>query len=66
MTHPWLVACDGRHPDFPFGFACLRCGAKEPLPPRLPVHDYRARALAFLRRHAGCEGPRQKEAEVRR
>ena len=53
---PWILAADGSNPDFPFGFACLRCGAKKALDGQgLPMADYVKAAKVFRKEHAQCQ-----------
>lgn len=54
MTN-WILACDGSNPEYPFGFACKRCGKREALPRTLPVHAYLAWAESFRVLHESCE-----------
>jgi hypothetical protein len=53
--YPWIMACDGTNPDYPFGFACERCGAKESVGTRIPMDAWQAWAKSFTRRHKGCK-----------
>jgi hypothetical protein len=56
MKTPWIAACDGTHPKYPFwGFVCLRCGAKECLPTMMPSSDYVLVANAFTALHRECK-----------
>ena len=54
---PWIVACDGSHTQFPFGFACLRCGANERIRQSVPMPVYVAWAKNFTALHRGCQEP---------
>lgn len=53
--YPWIVSCDGRNPNRPWGFACLRCGTVERLPHSLPIDAYLAWAKSFMRLHKNCK-----------
>jgi hypothetical protein len=52
---PWIICGDGSNPDFPFGFACLHCGAKEKIPTPIPFEAFLSWSKSFLRRHTGCK-----------
>ena len=55
IMKPWILAADGSNPDFPFGFACLRCGAKKALDGSgIPMAEYVKAAKAFRKEHAQC------------
>ena len=51
---PWIIACDGSNPKYPWGFKCERCGEHEPLPKQLPIDAYLKWAESFVSRHKGC------------
>ncbi len=57
-----LVACDGSNPEYPFGFACLHCGAKEPVQTPLSIDAFVERMKNFERIHAHCPPPAEKAA----
>ena len=50
-----IIACDGTNPEYPFGFACLHCGAKKRLNASLPLVVYIDIAQEFRRQHTGCK-----------
>lgn len=56
MTN-WILACDGSNPNFPFGFACLRCGAQERLPNNIPIDVWMAWGKNFTECHKNCTEP---------
>ena len=49
-----IMACDGTNPEYPFGFACTHCGAKDRLPKPIPIDAYLAWARAFTGVHINC------------
>jgi hypothetical protein len=52
---PWILATDGSNPEFPFGFACLRCGVKKALDGHgIPMAEYVKGAKAFRKEHIQC------------
>ncbi len=56
IGHPWILACDGTNKDYPFGFACTRCGAREALEqPRIGLSKYLERQSAFVAQHRDCD-----------
>ena len=57
QSSPWIVACDGSNPKFPFGFACLRCGVKSSPPSPAPLEVYLAVAREFQAKHVVCQVP---------
>ena len=53
---PWILAADGSNPDFPFGFACLRCGVQKAMDGRgIPMAEYVKAAKVFLKEHTQCQ-----------
>jgi len=50
-----IIACDGTNPDFPFGFACLNCGAKKQITSSLPVVVWIELAKGFREKHTQCK-----------
>jgi transcription elongation factor Elf1 len=54
----WIIACDGSNPQYPYGFACLRCNEKKSLPGTVPMafSVYLKAAKEFQRKHAKCAG----------
>jgi len=54
ISRDWILACIGSNPEYPFGFACTRCGKKEKLPIKLPLNAYIAWGKSFSNRHRGC------------
>ena len=53
---PWIIAADGSNPDFPFGFACLRCGVQKAMDGRgIPMAEYVKAAKVFLKEHTQCQ-----------
>ena len=53
-----IMACDGTNPEYPFGFACTHCGAKDRLPKPIPINAYLAWAKAFTGVHINCAATR--------
>ena len=54
--HPWILACDGTNKDYPFGFACDRCGARETLKePLVSLVRYQEQLEAFIAQHWACK-----------
>lgn len=51
----WIVACDGSNPEYPQGFACLRCGEKQPVPTPIPLEVYVFWGKYFARIHRQCK-----------
>ena len=60
-----ILSCDGSNPEFPFGFACTQCGAKEPLPDRIPIIAYLAWAKGFTAVHKHCIDARAAKRSLR-
>ena len=53
---PWILAADGPTPDFPFGFACLRCGVQKAMDGRgIPMAEYVKAAKVFRKEHTQCQ-----------
>lgn len=55
MASDWIVAGDGSDPEYPQGFACLRCGTKQPVPTPIPLKVYLVWLQLFMRQHRGCK-----------
>jgi hypothetical protein len=62
VSAPHVVSCDGRNPNFPFGVACLHCGAKQPFP-TLPisVDDFVRWSMEFVDAHKDCPPPKTED-----
>lgn len=52
----WVVIGDGTNPDYPWGFACKRCGARERFPRSIPLSVFLEWSRHFTRMHKGCQG----------
>jgi hypothetical protein len=55
MKIPWIIACDGTHPEYKWGFACERCGVKECIPPTMTLTNYIRVAKEFAAKHRACK-----------
>lgn len=53
-TRPWVFACDGSNPKYPWGFACLRCGETEAISKRVVLTEYLNLARVFEVKHGHC------------
>lgn len=66
VSRDWILACDGSNPEYPFGFACIRCGVKERLPLELPLDAYRAWGESFAVHHQQCGITRDRQIGLSR
>lgn len=52
---PHVVACDGSNQDYPFGFACTRCGERSAAPSPVSMKIFLDVARSFAEKHIGCK-----------